>query len=209
MITYYRVAETNPSILVKQIFNTKTDTSEEQNFKPSKTLEQNKSYTIEELISRMIIYSDNLAYDLLFENIDNDLLIKTYSDLDIDISKGFTDPGGNIVSVKDYASFFRVLFNSSYLNRTMSEKALKLLSQTDFNQALRSNIPLSIEISHKFGERIYLKTGEKQLHDCGVIYLPKKPYLLCVMTRGQDFTNLAATIRLISQKVFSTLDSTN
>lgn len=70
-------------------------------------------------------------------------------------------------------------------------------------KALTAGIPNNYEISHKFGERQYLSTGEKQLHDCGIIYIPKKPYLLCVMTRGKNFDDLANTIKLISKTVFT------
>lgn len=203
MITYYKLAETDTSLLQKQLQNTQTNTATDQNIKPSLTLEAGKSYSIEELINRMIIYSDNLAYDLLLSNLDNRLLRQTYADLGVDISKADTNPNGNIISVKDYASFFRILFNSSYLSKPMSEKALKLLTQAEFKQGLIAGIPQNIEIAHKFGERRYLTTGEKQLHDCGIVYLPNKPYLLCIMTRGQDFDKLSQTIKQISQIVYT------
>jgi hypothetical protein len=38
--------------------------------------------------------------------------------------------------VIDYASFFRVLFNASYLNRKDSEKALALLTKVAFRDGL-------------------------------------------------------------------------
>ena len=42
----------------------------------------------------------------------------------------------------------------------------------------------------------------KQLHDCGIVYYPKHPYLLCVMTRGDSFEYLDDTIRDISHLVY-------
>ena len=76
----------------------------------------------------MIIYSDNQAYEILRQSVDNQLIINTYKDLGVDVSKAFTDPSGNILSVKSFATFFRILYNASYLNQDMSEKALYLLS---------------------------------------------------------------------------------
>ena len=151
----------------------------------------------------MIIYSDNADYELLLDNIDNTKIFNVYQDLDVDISKAQNDPNGNIITVEDYASFFRILFNASYLNQSMSEKALKLLSQSQYYDGLVAGIPKEITVAHKFGERQFLPSKEKQLHDCGIVYLPNKPYLLCVMSRGSDFNQAANFIKEVSQTVYN------
>jgi len=209
LITYYKKAEKNPDIFKQTIINKQdpNNGSSIQNIKPSEALVLNAEYTVEELINRMIIHSDNDAYNDLVNNINSDDIIQTYKDLDVDISKAFTNPNGNILNVKDYASFFRILYNASYLNQDMSEKTLKLLSQTEYKQGLVAGIPQNIMVSHKFGERKFSDTGETQFHDCGIIYLPKKPYLLCVMTRGNDIQKATQTIKSISEKVFEYINS--
>ena len=209
MMAYLKLSESDPSILEKVITNTDIYNSKEQNYPPQEYLEPNQNYTVNELIRRMIIYSDNMAYNNLLKNIDNNLVYKVYNDLSVDISQALKDPNGNIVSVKNYASFYRVLFNSSYLNKTNSEKALELLSHSSFNQGLTASLSKDIVVSHKFGERQYLETGEKQLHDCGIIYASNKPYLLCVMTRSNNFNNAAKTINSISKSTFDLINSSN
>jgi len=172
-------AEKNPEILKQNITNQiETNGVSIQNIKPTETMAPDQNYTIEDLINRMIIYSDNDAYNDLTKNIDGNEILQTYKDLDIDISQIFTNPNGNILTVRDYASFFRILYNASYLNKDMSEKALNLLSQTEYKQGLVAGVPNKIQVAHKFGERIYKDTNEVQLHDCGIVYLPQKPYLL-------------------------------
>jgi len=205
MIAYYKQAETDPSILSKEIENTRPYNLDEQNIAPTKFLELNKKYTIDQLINQMIIYSDNIAYQNLLSSIDNSLVYKVYEDLGVDISKAKENPSGNIIRVKDYASFFRILYNSSYLNRTMSEKALKLLSQTTYRNGLAAGIPSNINVSHKFSERRYIETEEHQLHDCGIIYSPNTPYLICIMTRGNNFNNLEKTISQISKTIYNNI----
>lgn len=207
LMAYLKKAESNPLILQQKITNVVDHNSgtDIQNIKPSTTIEPNREYTIEELLERMIINSDNDAYNDLASNLTSDELVKVYQDLDVDISKAFTNPNGNIITVKDYASFFRILFNASYLNQGMSEKALELLSKSEYKKALVAGVPSNITIAHKFGERKYLDTNETQLHDCGIIYLPKKPYLLCVMTRSKDIEKSNQTIKTISQKVYQNL----
>lgn len=205
-ITYLKLAETDPKILTQTLTATSLSEYQDQNFPPEKKMEPNQTYTVEELIARMIIYSDNIAYELLQSNIDNSRIVETYSDLGVDISRGFTDPSGNIITVKDYASFFRILYNASYLNQTNSEKLLSLLSQSSFNQGLAAVTPKDIKVAHKYGERQF-DTGQKQLHDCGIVYHPNRPYLICIMTRGQEFNKLSAAIRSIADLVYKQISN--
>jgi len=205
LITYYKLAENNPDILDNKIVNTELFNPKDQNIVPEITLSQSQEYTVSELLDRMIIYSDNQAYDLLLKNIDNRKLIETYNNLGVDISLGFENPNGNILSVKQYASFFRILFNASYLSKDMSEKTLGLLSRVKFSQALVAGVPSNILVAHKFGERQYTNTGEKQLHDCGIIYLPNKPYLLCIMTRGKNIPIEENFVKQISSMVYQNI----
>jgi len=205
LIAYYKDAEIDPSILDKKIVNTLTFNPDDQDIQPSQHLEPNQEYTVDDLLNRMIIYSDNLAYNLLLNNIDNKKLFDIYQDFDIDISKYKDDPSGNILTVKDYSSIFRILFNASYLDKKYSEKALSLLSQSEYQDALIKYIPKNITVAHKFGERYFVEIGEKQLHDCGIVYYPQKPYLICIMTRGQNFDDLSNFIAQTSQLVYKQL----
>jgi len=169
-----------------------------QNIKPSQTLEFGKEYTVEELIRRMIVYSDNGAATLLYAQLNADYLSSIYSDMGVEQPNiGRTE---NYMSVSEYAAFFRILYNASYLNRDMSEKALNLLSKSEYKNGLLAGVPADIVVSHKFGERIY--DNIFQLHDCGVIYHPKSPYILCLMTRGENFANLEGAIKDISKGVY-------
>ncbi len=211
MMAYFKLAEAKPDVLNKTITNTIAyDYSKNQNYVPDQSIALNQSLTISELIRRMIVYSDNLAYELLLGHIDNKIIFAVFSDLDLVIHKANEiDPAGNTISVKDYASFFRILYNSSYLNADYSEKALQLLTNTTFKKGLVAPIPGNIEVAHKFGERQYENNGEKQLHDCGIIYLPRRPYLVCIMTRGKDFEKLAGVIRRVSQIIYEEVSLKN
>jgi len=112
------------------------------------------------------------------------------------------------MSVKEYASFFRILFNASYLNRDMSTKALRILSAVDYKNGIVAGVPSSVRVVHKFGERtLGPKLETKQLHDCGIVYYPNHPYLLCVMTRGSSFESLNEIVTDVSRLIYRELDS--
>lgn len=173
-----------------------------QDIKPKEKIELGKDYSIEELARRAIKYSDNDATVLLYENIDNLLFNKIHSDLGVIFPTDETPE--NYITVKNYASFFRILFNASYLGQTASERALKMLSETDFQDGLAAGIPRNVKIAHKFGERGV--DDEKQLHDCGIIYYPNHPYLLCVMNKGANLDSLAKNIADISRLAYMEVD---
>lgn len=205
MIAVLKVAEAEPNLLSKKnYYKGDLDLTKEQNFKPEVTLEPGHYYATEDLLRRMISYSDNNVLPLLLGNISSGTLSGVYSDLGISLD----DPRMN---VKEYASFFRVLYNATYLNRDMSEKALNFLAHSDFSQGIVAGVSKNTTVVQKFGERNAVdQNGQsilKELHDCGIIYYPKHPYLLCVMTKGQDFNKLSKVIQNISAIVFKNLDS--
>lgn len=201
MISLYKLAETNPEILSKVVQYKKVYSIAEPNFKPEKVLELGASYTINELVSRMILYSDNEAMYLILDSFDPKIFNALYEDLGLGM---LTDYHAVDIAVKSYASFLRILFNASYLSVSSSEKALDLLSKTS-RKMLGRDIPDSVVIANKFGERHYSDTGEDQLHNCGIIYYPKHPYLLCVMTRGTDYDVLSKIIGELSKQIYQSI----
>ena len=139
----------------------------------------------------------------MFNNISSARQEKTFSELDIPIPS--QDPNYSLTA-KEYASFFRILYNASYLSKKSSEEGLSLLSQSEFKDGIVSSLPKNIVVAHKFGEREEEgKDGKiiNQLHDCGIVYYPDYPYLLCVMTRGESsLTDLSNIIKETSGIIF-------
>lgn len=202
MISIFKTAESNPGVLQEKILYESGKDETPQYFKPEQEIEPGKIYSVEDLIEAMIKYSDNNAALLLSQIITRKQLEESYVDL------GIETPLDSQYStlVRTYASFFRILFNGTYLNKELSEKALQILTQSTFKDGLRAGVPLDIAIAHKFGEREFGENNEKQLHDCGIIYYPEKPYVLCLMTRGSDFEKLADVIKNISLLVYQKIN---
>jgi beta-lactamase class A len=149
----------------------------------------------------MIVYSDNASKELLhrhLESISPGILQQTFIDLGIALQK---PDGSNYITVKTYASLFRGLFNASYLNREMSQYALELLASVEFPNGIVAGLPSGTVVAHKFGF-LDLQPDERQLHDCGIVYHTKTPYLLCVMTRGKDPEEISSIIGKISKAVY-------
>ena len=93
-----------------------------------------EEYTVEELIRRMIIYSDNVAASLLEMFDQKQSLMQASLEMDIPVRKG--TPPLRDLSVKEYAGFFRILYNASYLSRYHSNWALTLLSNVEYHKGI-------------------------------------------------------------------------
>ncbi len=205
MISFYKDSEKNPQILKKTVKTGQILYRQDQFFPPEKGIAPNEVYSIDELINYMIQESDNDAKELLHLYKDMDTYLEVFSNLGIELPADTNEE--NFMDIQSYASFFRILYNASYLNREMSIKALENLSKTRFNIGLVAGVPKGTLVAHKFGERGNLASGDFQLHDCGIIYHPQKPYLLCLMTRGRDFGQLSGVISDISAAVYKYISS--
>lgn len=198
MIAFLKNAEQRPALLSEKIvYPGGRDLNEGSVFRPEIQLAPGKAYRLDELLFRSIVHSDNNANTLVFENTDRRTIEMTYRDLGLPLPlQGAPE---DFMTVRQYASFFRILFNASYLSRPMSEKALDYLSQSAFRHGIVSGVPEQVAVAHKFGERISaVQPGMRELHDCGIVYYPGNPYLLCVMSRGRNFEVLDDIIRDIS-----------
>jgi beta-lactamase class A len=201
MMAYYKEAEVNPAILDQKIkYSKQPDGVIAQNYPPENPIVLEQTYTVEQLIEKMIIDSDNTALILLEQNIDNQKIDQVTIDLGITTATDATPT--DFMDVSEYSTLFRVLYYATYLNQNYSEKSLELLSKVEFTQGLVNLLPKNLVIAHKFGER-EVGNGVHQLHDCGIVYYPNRPYLLCIMTKGPNFNDLSKTIEEISAKIYS------
>lgn len=204
MMAYYRWSEQEPRLLSTEIlFDGPVDFGVSVAIKPREGLVSGTRYSIEELVKRMIIFSDNQALALLTARLPEERIHDLLSLLGVG-DDVLVDAEGKL-TVKEYAGFFRILFNSSYLSRENSEKALTLFTSTDYNDALPAGVPKDMAVAHKFGEAGTGST-ERQLHDCGIVYFPSHPYLACIMTRGKELDDLKQSIIDISKFIYGKVD---
>lgn len=200
MMAVLKKSESTPGFL------TKTFTVEEQDlddFQPNiddRMIQVGSEHTVSSLIESMIVYSDNTAKNVLLRALD-----VSVDGVDPWKAMGMTPPDratpDDFLSVKDYSSFFRILFNATYVSRDHSEYALELLSRTNFQDGIRKGVGEGILVSSKFGERGSADSDIKQLHECGIVYDGARPYLLCVMTRGNSWADQALAIQEVARLV--------
>ncbi len=200
LISIMKESEVFPNFLSRKIKYEGIDTGLGQYYPPGEQLNVGQIYTVGELAEIAIKYSNNEASYTLFDFMGEDKVFNVYRDIGIPLPGKL---GERFISVREYMSFFKTLFDSSYLSHTSSEKILGLLTETTFKDGIVAGVPENIKVAHKFGERIDEETEGLQLHDCGIVYAPGNPYLLCVMTRGDNFENLSKIIKKISEIIYT------
>ena len=168
----------------------------------AKQIEFGKLYTRRTLLKYMIEHSDNNASELLWLSMDKAMFAKMFQEF------GLPRPdlgGGEIpLSALDCSLFLESLFNATYLTIKQSEFAIDLLSKSTFAEGIVKGIPSeNLLIAHKFGESG--TTRNKELHETGVLYIDNRPYLITIMTRGNDnvdYPKLATVIQGISRTIY-------
>lgn len=202
MMSLFRKAEQDPGFLDTPVSYTRPSGYAVPSIVSETPLVVGNEYPLGEIVRAMIVYSDNAAAEVAFGTLGTQALNETFTDLGLSPLPIDRD---HSITVRHYATFFRVLFNATYLTPELSDRALTILTEAEFKDGLAAGVPASIPVAHKFGER---EVGEvAQLHDCGIVYVPGKPYTLCVMTRGSDLDALKEVIEGVSRLSYEAMSS--
>lgn len=140
--------------------------------------------TVEAAIIYTLVESDNTAANVLLRAAGGDALAEVFDALDLPKHK---EGQFVVLSPKNYSSILRSLYLSSYLERGHSNDVLDLLTGTKFNDKLPAGVPDTIPVAHKIGV-FKSDQGEDIFNDCGIVYLPDRPYTLCMMVLSDEET---------------------
>lgn len=155
--------------------------------------------TIWEALKIMILTSDNTAKNVLKRQLDDAELNAVF--VHVGIPNPYQPQNGQTVSPRGYSRIFKALYFSTFLSPALSEKLLDLATDTQVESLISAGVPAEIQISHKYGER------PDGIADCGVIYHPKNPYFLCIMTRDMELTKAKNLITTASKTIFDFVHS--
>jgi beta-lactamase class A len=147
--------------------------------------------------------SDNTAAKLLVPYIGSVDFEAVYQGLDIDLN---VDKEGAVLSPKSYSSIFKALYFSSVLSKDSSEEILNYLSKSKFPDKLAAGIPSGVTVAHKIGDFVEKDGNGEAFMDCGIVYVPRRPYLLCMVSKTDEQT---ARVRMqdISKMIYDFVSS--
>jgi beta-lactamase class A len=160
--------------------------------------------TIAELINYTAYYSDNTAALALLRVVGVESYMEAMFNTGLSF-KTFLETQNREeypLSAKEYSNVFRSLYYASWLSRDSSQEILDLLAHTSFTQGLPKGVPPGIIVSHKIG---FWSSGN-QHHDCGIVYYPGSPYIICVMIVGLDEISANNVTAQISKIAYNYID---
>jgi beta-lactamase class A len=201
LIAYLKEAEQNPEILTKKIFYNKNFHKVPIQTIIGPQLIPGQNYSIQDLLYYMIVYSDNVAAALLASNIRFATMQKLFTDLRLPVP--VVTQRDYPIHASEYSRFFRILYNGTYLNQSMSEYALDLLTKSTYKDGITKSLSDNITVAHKFGERI--DNSEVEVHEFAIVYLKNDTYLLGIMTKGKDHAVLSENINNLSKMVYDSM----
>ena len=148
--------------------------------------------------------SDNTAARLVVPYVGSVDFDAVYQGLDIDLN---LDKQGAILSAKSYSSIFKALYFSSVLTRDGSEEILNYLSHSKFPDKIEAGVPDNVNVAHKIGDFVD-KDGNDAFTDCGIVYVPRRPYLLCMVSKTDEQT-ARERMQDVSKMIYDFVSSAN
>ncbi|MGN0162372.1 MAG: serine hydrolase [Candidatus Ornithomonoglobus sp.] len=163
---------------------------------------------IEELLTRMITWSDNDAWKELAQILGNGSYTNGMSVVTrVAQNEGFTNTGQfmqgsrrnfNFTCVEDCGTYLHRILDGTIINSEYSEKILDLLKRQEILHKIPSGVPEGIETANKTGELEYLEG------DAAIVYAPSGTYILVVISQDMDDPGTAQSqIRNISSAVYN------
>lgn len=183
------VAASDPNVASAAYVIGSIDENEAQQFRGRTVLERNRLYSVYDVVTALIVASDNNARSVLVNAFGDAVVPDLFAALQIPYPE-YDHAGLSFMTPRQYGAVLRALVNGAYLGPETSDWLLTRMAQIEFDGAIRSAIPLSVPVARKFGERTIVGEGDvihkNELHECGIVYAPARPFIMCIMTRGAD-----------------------
>jgi beta-lactamase class A len=157
--------------------------------------------TVRQAVRAVLVDSDNTALAALQRHLTTRHVAFLDEAFDyLDIPKELVSREA-VVSPKNYSSVLRSLYLAVALPPASASEMLSLLSASSFSNGLRAGVPGTVRVAHKMG--VYEAVAEEPtISDCGIVYVPKRPFLMCVMVQADALDEAARHIEDLTRLAY-------
>jgi beta-lactamase class A len=154
-----------------------------------------------EAVKILLQDSDNTALRLIIEATDSAIEIEDRALGALDIEFNLDSDDGILVGTRSYSSFLKCLYFACYNTKEDSQRILQYLSETKFDNRIVAGVEdKSVIVSHKIGV-----FNSQVQSDCGIVYLDKNNYIICIMIEGTDNNTTNSHFSNLSNIVYTYL----
>lgn len=144
--------------------------------------------SINDIVYEMVIFSGNLATNIVIDLVDAKNVTSTMRDLgarQIEVLRGVEDmlafEAGlsNRTSARDLAVIFEHIANGTAVSEEASQEMIRILKDQQFTEMIPAGLPEDAQVAHKTGSI----TGVN--HDSGIVYLSGgEQYVLVILSKN-------------------------
>jgi beta-lactamase class A len=160
-------------------------------------LDDSNTYTIRDLITLMIIQSDNTATNQLIDMLGIESINKFISDLgfkDTSLNRKMMDFQARILGLDNYTTaqdvskLLELMSKGKLISKECSEIMLEIMKMQLDNSMMKINLSEEIIVAHKTGDLQGIK------HDVGIVYTKHKDYIFTMLTWDATCHNYGSNI---------------
>ena len=164
------------------------------------------SYSVAELLEKMIDISDNTATNMLIRLVGRSRINATMRDLGLSRTRltgdirtdGWTIRRQLRTSPADLVRLLALMARRRLVDEWSSNEMISILEQDQYNTLLPEPLPEDVPIAHKTGSLF------DTLNDAGIVYAQDAPYVIAVMTTALPSQTLGRTfIHSISRMAYA------
>lgn len=158
--------------------------------------------TLRQLAALMLKDSDNTAALAIYYSLEKVMPIDKKLLSFVDSEYGVNNDDSVRLGSETYGHILKCLYFTCYINKDSSQQVLSYLLESSASNRLRLYLPDDIPVAHKIGTYDADADSVAVQSDCGIVYVPNRNYMLCVMIKGDD-PQASRTIGDISKLVYN------
>lgn len=161
--------------------------------------------SIEQLISLMMIESDNTAANIMIDKLGVDNINSTIKKIgcnDTELNRKMMDTNSinkgidNYTSVDDLSLTLSKLYNGQCINSIYDNKMIDIMKGHQLKSKIPNKLPKGTIVAHKSGEMSEIE------NDAAIVYTDKGAYILCLLTNNGISSEQVRGISDISKEVY-------
>jgi beta-lactamase class A len=179
VMNLYKAAELKKLDLDSEV--TVTSDLVNNDFKTPSSLQVGAKISLRKAAEAALVESDNTAIRVVIDAYAAVLPAEEEVLPSLDVRFDVQDKSRILISAKSYASFLKCLYFACFLTKDDSQQLLEYLSRSAYDKRIEAGLPAGIRVAHKIGS-----FNHSSQSDCGIIYLPQRPYVLCMMVAAGE-----------------------